>query len=73
MDRKSMVFIAMGVECVGVVLACMWLGGQLGEKYGWGVLGPAVGAFLGLIGWVVHLLAVARSLEKSQDSSHTPD
>lgn len=67
-----MVYIAMGVEAVGVVLATMWLGGILAEKYGWEPgLTSAMGAFAGLIGWVVHLLAVTRSLAKKAESSDT--
>jgi hypothetical protein len=50
----------------------MWLGEKLGERYGLGVFGPAAGAFVGLVGWVIHLLMVARQLEKSSEPSDTP-
>lgn len=75
MDRKGLVFIAMGVECVVLVLTCIYLGQWLGERYALGVLGSALGAFIGLIGWVIHLLSVARTLEKDhlakeRDSRH---
>jgi hypothetical protein len=66
-----MVFIGMGVEAVGAVLVCMWIGNKLGEHFGWGVLGPAAGAFIGLIGWVIHLLMVAKALAKKEDSGDT--
>jgi len=73
MDRKSAVFIAMGVECVGVIMACLYLGRWVDTKLGWGGLGAALGAFIGLIGWVSHLLIVTQQLAKKKDSGHTEE
>jgi hypothetical protein len=64
MDRESLVFIAMGFEAVGITLGGLWVGQALGERFGWGSLAPIVGAFVGLIAWVTHLLMLARSFEK---------
>lgn len=69
MDRKSLVFIAMGVEAVGVIMACLYLGQWLDQKYGWGGYGAPIGALIGLIGWVVHLLAVAQTITQSDSQS----
>lgn len=73
MDRKSAVFIAMGVECVGVIVVCLYIGRWIDTKLGWGGLGAALGAFIGLIGWVSHLLIVTQQLAKENDSGHTDD
>lgn len=68
MDRKSLVFIAMGFELVVAVLACFYLGQWVDVKYQLNGLGAALGAFLGLLGWVIHLLGVARLLAKQEES-----
>ena len=60
-----MVFIGMGFECVGVIVGFFYLGRWFDTHFGWNGLGAAVAAFVGLIGWVGHLLIVARSLSST--------
>lgn len=62
-----MVFIGMGFECVGAVLACMYVGGWLDQKYDWGGYGSAIGAMVGLVAWVIHLLQVASAFAKEEE------
>lgn len=71
MDRKALVFIAMGFEAVALILVCFYLGNWADEKFGLLGLGSVIGAMIGLIAWVVHLLAVARVLAKQEESRHT--
>lgn len=63
MNRRSMIFIAMGLEAVVAVLAGLWLGRQFDEYIGGRGLGPAAGSFLFLIGWLIHLFAMVRRFE----------
>ena len=72
MDRKAMVFIGMGVECVGVVFAGVWIGRWLDQTYGWGQLGVASGAILGFVGWFVHLLVIVKQFS-AEDPSDSGD
>ena len=71
MDRKATVFAAMGFECVGLVTACVLIGRYFDQNYGWGGLGAGLGAFVGVMGWVTHLLVVIRSLAKPSEPSDT--
>lgn len=70
MNRRAMVFIAMGFEAVAAVLAGVWLGGYFDKNLGGKGYGPVLGALLFLIGWVIHLLVMAKKFEsESEDSS----
>jgi F0F1-type ATP synthase assembly protein I len=66
MNRRYLVFIAMGFELVGLILACLLIGQWLDDRYhlkGFGVLGLTI---IGLVGWMVHLVQL---LKQSDDES----
>jgi NADH:ubiquinone oxidoreductase subunit 6 (subunit J) len=71
MDRKTGIFIGMGVECVGIVLVFVYIGQWIDEKYGLKGLATAFLAMLALVVWVVHLLMVVRVLAKQEKREHT--
>ena len=71
MDRKWGLFMGMGFELVGAVLAFVWIGRYLDNNYGWKGLGAALGAVLGLVGWVVHLMVVMKQVAKDDKDGHT--
>ena len=66
MNRKAMIFIAMGLEAVVAVLAGLWLGRHFDDYLGGRGLGPAAGAFLFLIAWIIHLFAMVRRFEREE-------
>jgi hypothetical protein len=72
MDRKSAVLMAMGFELIGLVAAFYFIGKWLDMKYGWGPLGGAFGAILGVVAWVIHLMVVAREASDDLDSGGKP-
>lgn len=71
MNRKAAIFMAMGFEALGLILACVYIGRWLDEKYGWNGIATATGGIVALIGWVTHILVVVRELAKSEESGHT--
>jgi hypothetical protein len=71
MDRKTALFIGMGVELVAVVLIFIYLGRWLDDTYGLKGLATALSAMVALVVWVVHLLTVVRVLAKQEKGEHT--
>lgn len=69
MDRKWAIFTAMGFEIVGLVLAFVFVGRWMDEKFGWDGLGTTVGVLVALVGWITHLLILAKQIEKSEASN----
>jgi hypothetical protein len=67
MNKKVLVFTAIGFECVGLVAACVLIGRWLDAKYGWNSMGSAMGAIIGVVAWVMHLLVLLRQLNKDDD------
>lgn len=67
MDRKILIFMSIGFECVLLVGGFILLGRWLEEKYGWGNLGTAMGALLGVTAWIIHLIALFKQLNKPTD------
>jgi hypothetical protein len=54
--RQYYVFLGLIFELFGLVLAFVYAGHYLDEKYGWKGLGVAGGGILALLIWVVHLV-----------------
>lgn len=66
MDRKAAILISMGFEIIGVVVVAVYVGQWLDQKYGWGGLGMVGLITLGFAGWLVHLLAAVKDLDRSE-------
>lgn len=64
MDRKMAVFAAMGFEIAGLVIAGVYFGGWADKTFGWGGLGVAAAIGAALIGWIIHLLMLAKKFER---------
>ena len=62
-DKRIYFFIGMGFELVGVILAMLYLGQFIDEKYRLGGMAMALLTMGGLLGWVVHLMVIMRKFE----------
>lgn len=62
-----MIYLGMGVECVAAVLGGFWLGVKADAYLGGRGLGGAIGSFLCMIGWIVHMLQVSKMIEAQDD------
>lgn len=65
MKSKYLVFAAMGVELVGIILACLYIGQMLDEKYGWKGLGMIGFSVAGLAGWIVQIVVLSQRMDKA--------
>lgn len=66
--RKSMlVFVGMGFELVGLIVACLFIGQWIDQNYGTKGLGIAGFSILALVGWLVHLIQLLKQVEKEDE------
>lgn len=57
-------FIAMGFELVGLILASLYLGQWLDERYSvspWATLGLVV---IGVMGWMIHIFLLIKQIDR---------
>jgi hypothetical protein len=62
--NKWMVFVGVGFEAVGVVLASIWLGQWLDESFQMKGLFTILFSFVGLGGWFAHIVFLLKRLNK---------
>lgn len=66
MKNRYLVFVGIGFELVGIIIATLYVGKMIDDNYGTKGLGLAIFPMLGLIGWIVHVVALAKSIEKAE-------
>jgi len=64
-SNKYLVFIAIGFELVGLIVAAAILGKYLDDTYGLKGLGLIGLSFLALAGWLVHIIALVKKIESN--------
>lgn len=64
MNNKWMVFVGVGFEAVGVVLASIWLGELLDATFQMKGLFTILLSFVGLGGWFAHIIFLLKRLNK---------
>lgn len=64
-NNRYIVFAAMGIELVGIMLACIYLGRILDQKYNSQGLIMVFLSMLGLAGWIYQMVVMAKNTEKN--------
>jgi F0F1-type ATP synthase assembly protein I len=67
--NKYIVFAAMGFELVGIMIGCLFLGQWMDHRFGTKGLAMIGFSVLGLAGWLVHVIQMAKSLDKNSDQN----
>ncbi len=68
MGKKAYtIYLALGFEFAGLIVAFIYLGRWVDQKYNLAGLGIAGGALLGMVIWIIHLVFAMRSLEKDDE------
>jgi F0F1-type ATP synthase assembly protein I len=67
MKNKYIVFVAMGIELVGIMIGCLLLGQKLDEVYSLKGLGMIGLSMLGLAGWITQIVMLAKRTDEQPD------
>lgn len=65
MKNKYIAFVAIGLELVGIVLACLYIGQKLDEAFGLKGLGMIGLSMAGLAGWIAQVVFLARKADRN--------
>ncbi len=65
-NTKMMIFIGMGMELVGLIVACAWLGQLIDKKMSWPGFALAGMCLVGLVSWLIHMVFLVKSFEEDQ-------
>ncbi len=66
-NGKYLIFVGLGFELVGLMLACLYIGQWVDQKFGTKGLGLAGFSILALVGWLIHLLQLLKQVEKEDE------
>jgi len=64
MNNRYIVFVGIGLELVGIIIACLFIGQKLDEAYGLKGLAMVGLSLLGLAGWLYQIVLLSKRLEK---------
>ena len=64
MKNKYIVFAGIGVELVGIIGVCLYIGQKLDENFGLKGLGMVGFSIAGLAGWLIRVVQMAKKLDK---------
>jgi len=67
--QKYLIFVSIGFELIGLVLAGIYVSGWLEERYKTGGFITMGVLFLVLIGWFVHITYMLKKAQKNTDDS----
>lgn len=65
--NKYIIFSAMGMELVGIMVGCLYIGQLIDEKYQTSGLAMAGLSMLGLAGWLVQIVRLLKKFEEKSE------
>jgi F0F1-type ATP synthase assembly protein I len=63
MKNKYIIFAAMGMELIGIIVGCLFIGQKIDEIYGLKGLAMIGLSMLGLAGWIYHIVVLSRNMD----------
>lgn len=67
MNSKYLIFAGMGLELVGIMVACLYLGQKLDQTYHLKGLAMVGLSIIGLAGWLIQIIKLSQKLDKQAD------
>ncbi len=65
--KKYLVFVGMGFELIGIVLATVWIGMWIETKMPMRNLWPVLLVLLGLAGWFYRVILLLKNINKQNE------
>lgn len=69
MNREMLVFISIGFELVGLMVAGSYLGTYLDQKYGSSGTWVSILCIGSLVGWLIHVLFLVKRMDSNKDQT----
>jgi F0F1-type ATP synthase assembly protein I len=67
MKSKYIVFVGMGFELIGIIGVGLYLGKAIDDKFQLKGVGLVALLILGLVGWLVHIIALAKRMDGQEE------
>ena len=64
MNKQGFIFVGIGFELVGLILASVYLGQAIDKHMGWSGIAMAALMMLSLAGWIAHIVILLNRQEK---------
>lgn len=61
--KNGIVFMGIGLELVGIVLASLYLGSVLDDWFSWKGYGVSVVLLIGTAGWIFHMILLLNKMQ----------
>lgn len=68
--KKYLIFISIGFELVGIILAAFYIGEKLDETYHTKGLAFVGLAIMGLISWLIRVVWMLNKIQKNEDKDN---
>ncbi|MBX2995591.1 MAG: AtpZ/AtpI family protein [Bdellovibrionaceae bacterium] len=65
--NRYLIFASMGVELVGLIIGCLFIGQVLDEKFGTKGLMVIFFSIASLVGWFVHLIFLLKRIDRMEE------
>lgn len=72
MNKQGFVFIGIGFELVGLMLASAYIGQAIDKHMGWSGIALAALMMLSLAGWITHIVILLNREEKAAKEHQDP-
>ncbi len=69
MKSRYLIFVAMGIELVGIIIGCLLIGQKLDESFSTKGLFLVTLPMLGLAGWITQVVVLSKKLENQADNN----
>lgn len=69
MKNKYLVFVAMGMELVGIMVGCLLIGQKIDEAYNTKGLAMIGLSMAGLAGWLYHIVLLAKKTNNQTNNT----
>ncbi len=72
MNKQGFVFVGIGFELVGLMLASVYIGQAIDKHLGWSGIAMAALMMISLAGWIAHIVILLNKQEKEAKENPEP-